>query len=63
MPPSHYDRRFVGAFLSELQLRNHPHFPESRWFTALRRADYEFQHLGGPLKPPPAGPGTGDDTQ
>ena len=44
--PSHngYDRRFIGAFLAELQLRNHPHFPERRWFTALRRASEQLRH-------------------
>jgi hypothetical protein len=53
--PSHsYDQRFVGLFLDELSRRNSPRYPESRSFTALTRADYEFKHLG-PLKPLPTG--------
>ena len=45
-----YDRRFAGLFLGELEMRGSPHYPDCRWFTALRRADYEYQRIG-PLKP------------
>lgn len=60
-PPSHYDRRFVGAFLHQLSLRLNPIYPEGSWLGALRRADYEYRDLP-PLRPPPSGHGTGHAT-
>jgi hypothetical protein len=45
-----YDERFTGLFLDELELRGSPRYPDSPWFTALARADNEWQRLG-PLKP------------
>jgi hypothetical protein len=45
-----YDERFCGLFLDELGLRGSPHYPQGPWFTALCRADDEYQRLG-PLKP------------
>jgi hypothetical protein len=52
-----YDRRFCGLLLDQLSLRDHPTYPDNRWFTSLYRADYEFQRLG-PLRSIPS-PGTG----
>jgi hypothetical protein len=50
LPTSHhgygYDRRFAGLFLDQLSLRDHPTYPDNRWFTALFRADYEYQRIG-----------------
>jgi hypothetical protein len=56
-----YDRRFIGIFMSELERWNSPRFAESGWFTALRRADYEFRYLP-PLQSLPTGHGTGHNT-
>jgi hypothetical protein len=45
-----YDERFCGLFLSELELRGSPLYPQAPWFTALTRADDEYRRLG-PLRP------------
>jgi hypothetical protein len=56
-PNGYYDRRFVGLFLGELEMRGSPKYPEGSWFTALTRSDFDFQRLG-PLKVI-SSPGTG----
>jgi hypothetical protein len=59
-PPT-YDQRFVSLFLNQLELCGSPHYPDGRWHRALHRADVEYQDLR-PLKPLPAGRGTGHNT-
>jgi hypothetical protein len=42
---SPYDRRFVAEFISQLEHRAWPKFPEAKWFVALRVADEQAQYL------------------
>jgi hypothetical protein len=59
-PPKHasstnggYDAHFCACFLDELEQHGWPRYPDNPWFSALRRADYEYRRLGslGPLLP------------
>jgi hypothetical protein len=51
-----YDHRFLVPFFNELSRRNHPVYPDRRWFAALAVADREQPCDEPRVEKPPLSP-------